>query len=178
MLQRKKEEMTKITLQIGDKEVSWASDAWDHGADELIDAFAGLMITHTFLPITVYSSLKERGEDMLNYGLSSVESRETVKELEEEIQFLKDQMFNLKNRMYTPDNEIPDTEASCEELFNGYSNDQEIKYPKHREGELIQAEDDITTEYPTEYKLEDEYVEEYRAKEAKVESGETCESTQ
>ena len=48
---------TKLTLQIGGTKISWESPSEDHGMDDLIDAFQGLCIGLTWLPITFVKSI-------------------------------------------------------------------------------------------------------------------------
>lgn len=54
---------TKLTLQIGETTLSWESPYEDHDMHDLIDAFQGLCIGHTWLPITFVQAVGEWYED-------------------------------------------------------------------------------------------------------------------
>ena len=55
---------TKLTLTIGETTVSWESPYEDHDMNDLIDAFQGLCVAHTWIPETVVRSFGEWYEGM------------------------------------------------------------------------------------------------------------------
>lgn len=57
---------TQISLKIGENIFQCELVGEDHTANEILEAFAALMVGHTFLPSTVYSAMKVVGEDNLN----------------------------------------------------------------------------------------------------------------
>lgn len=57
--------MTKLELTIGDIKVSWESPSDSLTADELVQAFSGLMVTHTFMQESVNEAMLEFAEDNL-----------------------------------------------------------------------------------------------------------------
>lgn len=61
----KEKDGVEVTLTVNGNRVSFESPAWDLGADELIQAFYGLMVTQTFLPETVLRCMKDFAEEHL-----------------------------------------------------------------------------------------------------------------
>lgn len=61
-----KDRTWKIELTDNDGiKTSWESPKWDSTTSELIQAFAGLMISHTFVPKSVYETMKEFAEEQM-----------------------------------------------------------------------------------------------------------------
>ena len=60
------EKITKITMQVGDVKTSWEVPFTDCTMDDILSGFAGLLISHTWLPITVYKGMKEYAEDQMS----------------------------------------------------------------------------------------------------------------
>ena len=55
---------TKLTLTIGETTVTWESPYEDHDMHDLIDAFQGLCVAHTWIPQSVVQAFGEWYEDM------------------------------------------------------------------------------------------------------------------
>jgi hypothetical protein len=66
MWSENEKQITKITMQVGDVVTSWEAPFTDCGLDDLLNAFAGLLIGHTWLPTTVFEGMKEYAEDNLS----------------------------------------------------------------------------------------------------------------
>jgi len=60
-----KEKGVKLSLTMNGNTVTFESPAWDLGADDLVEAFYGLMVTQTFLPETAMRCMKEFAEEHL-----------------------------------------------------------------------------------------------------------------
>ena len=77
-------EGTKLTLQIGDTVLTWESPYDDLSTDELTNAFFGLMVGQTFMPVSILTAMQQMAESHLNlYGYSKprveyVETFETI----------------------------------------------------------------------------------------------------
>lgn len=57
--------MTKLELTIGDIKVSWEAPSEYLTADELVQAFNGLMVAQTFQPESVRRAMSEFAEESL-----------------------------------------------------------------------------------------------------------------
>lgn len=57
--------MTKLELTIGDIKVSWESPSDSLRVDELVQAFSGLMVAHTYMPESIDKAMLEFAEDNL-----------------------------------------------------------------------------------------------------------------
>ena len=44
---------TRLTLEIDGRKVTWESPYGDHTTSDLVEAFFGLCVTHTFMPLSV-----------------------------------------------------------------------------------------------------------------------------
>ena len=51
--------MTKLELTIGDTKVSWENPDEGSTVSELLDAFIGLMVSHTFQIGSIYNAMEE-----------------------------------------------------------------------------------------------------------------------
>lgn len=56
---------TRITIENYNKRQTWESPRDDEDINDIVGAFASLLIGMTFHPITVYSTLKEVGTDLM-----------------------------------------------------------------------------------------------------------------
>ena len=65
MWSENEEKITRIKMQVGDVTTKWEAPYTDCDMDDLLTAFAGLCISHTWLPITVYEEMKRFAEDQL-----------------------------------------------------------------------------------------------------------------
>lgn len=59
-------QLTKLTLQVGDTVASWEVPTTDTDMDDLLNAFMGLLISHTWLPVTVLTSMRDFAEDNID----------------------------------------------------------------------------------------------------------------
>lgn len=55
--------LTKLTLSIGDDSVSWETTYNDCSALEIVEAFKGLMQTHTYPDLSILTAMKHILED-------------------------------------------------------------------------------------------------------------------
>ena len=60
-----KTEGVKLSLTMNGNTVTFETPTWDLGADDIIEAFYGLMVAQTFLPETVTRCMKEFAEERL-----------------------------------------------------------------------------------------------------------------
>lgn len=88
----------QITLKMDDKETIWKTEQWDCDATQLIQAFAGLMISQTFLPITIWSCMKEEAEDQMRF-LKTDELKLKIEDLEMERGFLVETVKKLEAKL-------------------------------------------------------------------------------
>lgn len=51
--------MTKLDLTIGDVKVSWEHPSDDLTASEVLTAFMGVLVTHTYMPQSILDSMAE-----------------------------------------------------------------------------------------------------------------------
>ena len=65
MWSENEEKITRITMQVGDVTTKWEAPYTDCDMDDLLTAFAGLCISHTWLPITVYEEMERFAKDQL-----------------------------------------------------------------------------------------------------------------
>lgn len=59
---------TTLTLEIGDRTATVQMDGVDHTSEDLLEAFLGVMVSQTFLPVTVLSSMKDFAEEHIEYA--------------------------------------------------------------------------------------------------------------
>lgn len=57
---------TKLELTVDDITTSWEAPHFDCTMDDLLSAFFGLLVAHTWLPETVLTNMKEFAEEQLN----------------------------------------------------------------------------------------------------------------
>lgn len=88
----------QITLKMDEKETIWKTEQWDCDATQLIQAFAGLMISQTFLPITVWRCMKEEAIDQLEF-IDVDALREEIVELKEDKAYLKETIAKLEAKL-------------------------------------------------------------------------------
>ena len=65
MWSENEEKITRITMQVGDVTTKWEAPYTDCDMDDLLTAFAGLCISHTWLPITVYEEMERFAKDQM-----------------------------------------------------------------------------------------------------------------
>lgn len=66
MWSENEEKITKITMQVGDVTTTWETPFTDCTMDDLLDAFVGMCVAHTWLPVTVYETMKDFAENNLS----------------------------------------------------------------------------------------------------------------
>ena len=66
MWSENEEQITRITIQVGDVTTKWEVPYTDCGIDDLLTAFTGLLVSHTWLPITIFKGMKDYAEDELS----------------------------------------------------------------------------------------------------------------
>ena len=65
MWSENEEQITRITMQVGDVKTSWEVPYTDCGIDDILSAFTGLLVSHTWLPVTVLEGMKTYAEEEL-----------------------------------------------------------------------------------------------------------------
>lgn len=100
----------KITLKMDGSETVWKTDQWDCNATQLISAFAGLMIGQSFLPITVWSHMKDEAEDQMRF-LKTDELQEKIEGLEKDNESLEKKVEELKYLLHCRDLKVNEEEA-------------------------------------------------------------------
>lgn len=60
------EKKTKLTLQIGEITTSWEVPYTDSSVEELLQAFVGIMFTHTFAKVSIINEMKNYIEEYEN----------------------------------------------------------------------------------------------------------------
>ena len=66
MWSENEQQITKITMQVGDVKTEWEVPFTDCTMDDILSGFSGLLIAHTWLPVTVYKSMKSFAEDQMS----------------------------------------------------------------------------------------------------------------
>lgn len=57
--------LTRMTLEIADAKTSWEVPYNDCNMEDLLNGFTGMLISHTWLPITVYKEMVRFAQDQL-----------------------------------------------------------------------------------------------------------------
>lgn len=65
MWSENEEKITRITMQVGDVKTCWEAPYTDCKMDDLLTAFTGLLVSHTWLPVTVLEGMKTYAEEEL-----------------------------------------------------------------------------------------------------------------
>ena len=65
MWNENEEKITRITMQVGDVTAKWEVPYTDCDMNDLLTAFAGLCISHTWLPVTVYTEMERYAKDQI-----------------------------------------------------------------------------------------------------------------
>lgn len=55
---------TKLSLQIGDDIASWENGYMDNSLEDLMQAFIGLLVTHTFIQSSIDNFFINKGEEL------------------------------------------------------------------------------------------------------------------
>ena len=65
MWSENEEQITRITMQVGDVTTKWEVPYTDCNIEDLLTAFTGLLVSHTWLPVTIFEGMKNYAEDEL-----------------------------------------------------------------------------------------------------------------
>ena len=71
---------TTLTLEIGDRLASVQIDGIDPTSEDLLEAFLGVMVSQTFLPVTVLSSMKDFAEEHIEYAGNDLPEKTVIDE--------------------------------------------------------------------------------------------------
>lgn len=66
MWSENEEKITRLTLQVGDVTTKWEVPYTDCNMEDLLTAFTGLLVSHTWLPITIFKEMKNYAENELD----------------------------------------------------------------------------------------------------------------